>query len=75
MYRGLVRVCTKCHEKITQMRTPFAYKLINTLDSESIAIPARPEVDDNGPVIEGPPLSRSSNSLNIERNMECSGNR
>lgn len=35
--RDPVRVCDKCYEKIEHMRTPFAAKLINSLDAESLS--------------------------------------
>ena len=58
------------------MRTPFAGKLINTLDGDSIATPPKSNGEDVEPEIVGTPLSYSSNSLNIGRNVvECGGNR
>ena len=30
-------MCDKCHEKIEHVRTPFAAKLINSLDAENIS--------------------------------------
>ena len=65
------------------MRTPFAAKMINTLDSESVMLTQAVGVVNalNGDVVqnsEGGGLGDnrpSSNSLNISRSVETSGNR
>lgn len=56
-----MRVCEKCHQKISQVRTPFASKFINS-DVGSLDTPPAA-------------LRRSSNSLNIERSVDTAGNR
>ena len=61
LHREPVRVCVKCHQKISQMRTPFVSKFINA-DTESQETPPSD-------------LRQSSNSLNIERSIDTAGNR
>jgi len=70
-----VRVCDRCKERITQRRTPFAGKLINTLDNDSVPTPPTSNGENMEPAIMGTPLNYSSNSLNIERSVvEGGGN-
>jgi len=74
--RDPVRVCDRCKERITQFRTPFAGKLINTLDNDSLPTPPTSNGENIEPAILGTPLNYSSNSLNIERSVvEGGGNR
>ena len=35
--RDPVRVCDKCHEKIEHVRTPYAAKVINSLDMDTLS--------------------------------------
>ena len=70
-----MRVCDKCESKISQLRTPFASKMINTLlETESLS---RGQASLQGALeeIECSLPNGSSNSLNIERNVEVNGNR
>ena len=76
-------MCKGCHDKILDVRTPFAAKMINTLDSDSLMLSQAVGVVNamNGDVVEsaeGGGLNgngSSSNSLNISRSIETNGNR
>ena len=62
--REPVRVCEKCHQRINQLRTPFVSKFINSSETDPVGTPPT-----------GNTWRESSNSLNIERNLETGGNR
>ena len=88
--RDPVRVCDKCHEKIEHVRTPYAAKLINSLDPDTLVqtgllaanggLQASSSSSMGGSREGGTPErlcnGGSKNSLNIgRRSVDFSGNR